>query len=536
MILKEGSEYDPFLLEKDLENILELYRNKGFPHVEIVQKKVIPVDNQVDCEFVIREGERIKIADIQLIGNEAISTMDILQSLGFAAGSSFDPDLISIGKYQMKSLYYGRGYIYANVKSDIIREDTSAAVVFAIEEGPRVRIGQIRFEGNFHTRKRIMEREIVVKPGDVYDPEKIYESQGRLYALNLFRDVNFEILGVRDTSEIVDLLFRVEEVSPRWASLGGGYQSPDRVLANLKIGHDNLFNNGQKLSISTFLNYNLKKEHEEDVELEYVEPYLISTPFRLMIRIFHSRERWLSYSQQETGTNIRIGRYITENLKFFLQYQYKTVYIDTLKGSAEGITNSILFALSRDTRDNIFNPLEGTYTSLSLETGGGILGGSNHFGRSILDFSGFTNPADRFVLGFRFQFGEISPFGLSEEKGVSLNERFELGGGASMRGYDEASIGPIDARKKHSGYVMVSSNAELRFPVYGKLWMGLFVDSGGMWMHRREIDTSDLKVSYGVGLRYSLPMGPLRLDYARRLTDLAPGELGRLYLAIGHIF
>jgi outer membrane protein insertion porin family len=140
------------------------------------------------------------------------------------------------------------------------------------------------------------------------------------------------------------------------------------------------------------------------------------------------------------------------------------------------------------------------------------------------------------VLGFRLNFGEISPFGQSEEKGISLNERFELGGAGSMRGYEEASIGPLDARKKHSGYVMINANGELRFPVLGKLWMGLFIDSGGVWMERGEIDPRDLKFSYGIGLRYSLPMGPLRLDYARRLTDATADELGRLYVAIGHIF
>lgn len=535
MILREGSDFDPFLLEKDLENILELYQNKGFPDAGVTQK-VISVDGEVNCEFFIREGERIKITSIQIIGNEVIPTAEVLESLGFTTESPFDPDMISLGEYRIKCLYDRRGYIYADVKSHIVREDPSTIVNFAIQEGPEVKIGQVRIEGNLVTRRRIIEREIIIKPGDVYDREKIYRSQERLYATDLFKDVDFEILEVKDSSDIVDLLFRVEEVFPMWVSLGSGYQSPDRILANFRVGHDNLFNNGQKLSVSTFFSYNLKKEHEEDIELRYLEPYFISTPFRLMVRAFHRRERWLTYSQRETGANTRIGRYITENLRFFVQYQYKTVYIDTLEGSVEGITNSILFLLSRDTRDNVFNPHKGTYASLILETAGGILGGSNHFGRSILDFSNFLNPVDKLVLGFRFKFGELSPFGPSEDRGVSLNERFELGGGASVRGYEEASIGPIDARKKHSGYVMVSSNAELRFPVYKKLWMGLFMDSGGIWMYRREIDLSGLKFSYGVGLRYLLPMGSLRLDYARKLTDISPGELGRIYLAIGHIF
>jgi len=84
--------------------------------------------------------------------------------------------------------------------------------------------------------------------------------------------------------------------------------------------------------------------------------------------------------------------------------------------------------------------------------------------------------------------------------------------------------------------VMTNLNTELRFPAYKKLWLGLFIDSGGVWMDRNEIELSDLKLTYGVGLRYSLPMGPLRIDYARRLTDVSPGDYGRLYLAIGHIF
>ncbi len=536
MILREGSEYDSFLLGKDAESIVELYGERGFPEAEVVEKRVIPHGDGVLCELLIVEGERIKITGIQVIGNVVISTSEIEETLGFKRGTPYDPDVVYAGRYRVKSLYATRGHLYASVRTNIVREDPTVQVIVAIEEGPEVTVGAIRIEGNFFTRRRIIEREIVVKPGDVYDPDDVYKSQEKLYGTDLFRDVDFEVLGVKDSSEVVDLLFRVEEVSPRWVSFGLGYQSPDRLLANVRLGHDNLFNNGQKFSISTFLSYSLEEEHEEDFEVEYLEPYLMSTRFGLSVRLFHNREKWVSYSQQETGANARIGRYITERLRFFVQYQYKTVHIDTLEGTAEGITNSILFSLSRDTRDDFFNPLRGTYASLVLETAGGFLGGSNDFGRSIFDLSGFVNPIDRVVLGARLKYGELRPFGESEEKGVSLNERFELGGGASVRGYDEASIGPADARKKSSGYVMINPNLEVRCPVYGKLWAGFFVDSGGVWMNRSDIDLSDFVLSAGVGIRYSLPIGPLRLDYARKLTNPSPGELGRLYLAIGHIF
>jgi len=536
MILKEGSEYDTFLLEKDIDNILELYDEKGFPDAKIVEQKLIPKDGLVECEFLINEGERIKIGDIQILGNEAVLTKEIANSLGFSEGDAYDPGRVSVGEYRIESLYADRGYMYADAKSRAIRENRVVNVTFAIEEGPQVRIGDIRVVGNAHTRTMIIEREIIAKSGEAYDPRKIYRSQERLYATNLFRDVDFDILGAEDSAEVVDIVFRVTELSPRWISFAGGYQSPDRILANIRVGHDNLFNNGQKLSISTFFSYSLEEEHEEQIGLDYVEPYFMNTPFKLMLRIFHSRETRVSYSQWETGANMKIGRYITHNVGFFVQYQYKTAFIDTLEGSVEGITNSILFHVSRDTRDDLFNPMRGTYTSLGLETAGGILGGDNQFARSLLDVSAFVNPLNRFVLGARIRFGELSPAGVSEQRGVSLNERFELGGGASVRGYDEASIGPLDARKKRSGYVMTNLNTELRFPAYKKLWLGLFIDSGGVWMDRNEIELSDLKLTYGVGLRYSLPMGPLRIDYARRLTDVSPGDYGRLYLAIGHIF
>jgi outer membrane protein insertion porin family len=64
----------------------------------------------------------------------------------------------------------------------------------------------------------------------------------------------------------------------------------------------------------------------------------------------------------------------------------------------------------------------------------------------------------------------------------------------------------------------------------------VFLDAGNVYPKISDIDPTDLRYAAGLGLRYSTPVGPVRVDYGHKL-DKKPGESsGEIHFSIGHAF
>ena len=149
-------------------------------------------------------------------------------------------------------------------------------------------------------------------------------------------------------------------------------------------------------------------------------------------------------------------------------------------------------------------------------------------------------------------------FHLQEDSVTIPPKRFYLGGAGTMRGWAEDALVPQDRRAalrqeladcrallfrsgctqqarfldagravpSEGGDFYVLARAELRFPLYGNLMGGLFLDAGNLWLEAPEsIAPADLRSAAGFGLRYATPVGPIALDLGFNLApDRTIGE------------
>ena len=79
-------------------------------------------------------------------------------------------------------------------------------------------------------------------------------------------------------------------------------------------------------------------------------------------------------------------------------------------------------------------------------------------------------------------------------------------------------------------------NLELRFRIWGKNGLVAFADAGGLYDRWDDADIQSIALSSGIGFRLWTPVGPLRLDWGIKLKNRSPGDRGRLYLSIGHMY
>lgn len=59
---------------------------------------------------------------------------------------------------------------------------------------------------------------------------------------------------------------------------------------------------------------------------------------------------------------------------------------------------------------------------------------------------------------------------------------------------------------------------------------------GNVWVKTRDMNVTDLKYTAGLGLRYSTPVGPLRVDYGFKLNRARGESSSAIHFSIGHAF
>jgi len=174
-------------------------------------------------------------------------------------------------------------------------------------------------------------------------------------------------------------------------------------------------------------------------------------------------------------------------------------------------------SLIYDERDNRFNPSNGYSWRFNQDFAG--LGGDNTFLRHELQGEYYFPIAKQWTFASIASVGNI--YGIGED--VRINQRF-FTGGQEVRGFANAGIGPRDitTRDALGGNSYYAATGELRFPLGLPDELGVtgaaFTDIGSSWGADSTgvgiRDDSTLRGSVGLGVAWSSPFGPIRIDFA----------------------
>src|SRR6266853_4236476 len=156
---RKGDVYNEETLRRDFQ---ALWNTQFFEDVKL---RVEDSPNSTNGKIIIFEvKERPQIRRIRYDGTHSVSESDILdrfkeRKVGLSVESQFDPTKIKKAEVVLKELLGEHGRQFAKVTPQYERIASSNAVilVFKIEEGPKVKVGQIQFTGNhaFSQRKLI---------------------------------------------------------------------------------------------------------------------------------------------------------------------------------------------------------------------------------------------------------------------------------------------------------------------------------------------------------------------------------------------
>ncbi len=535
------SDYHPQVLDEDLNNIELFYHQHGYLSAKITNHNV-EIDsskNEVHIHITISEGVQTHVEEISLFGNHFFPDSLLMTLIKIKPGDPLDRNNIENANIAILSKYANNGFLNAAAKPDIrVNADTHTALLdFMINEGIQYTIDSIHIEGLQKTQKFVVVRELKFKSGQVVHYSRLLESQQNLYETGLFQSVYIQPAKPSNgDSTQKNILVQVKEIPSGEFNVSIGYGTVDKARGRIEIYNNNVRGTSRKIGAAATASF-----IQRSIRSSFTEPWTFGTRWRTDVNVSLAYQNEPGYNFRRIGGRITEGREFLKQSNALLTYRLDYGKLSNVKTTEipNDLTNnvgSLKLTLVYDTRDDLFNTIEGLFFDISNEFAGIVLNSSVDFFRSIVDFKYFHPLTSGTVLATNIRFGWMdSPNNLA---GIPLNERFYAGGPKTLRGFNYQEVGPRGSNGIPLGGRMqlIWNVFEIRQTIYKFLGGVLFTDMGNVWSVPKDFKPNSLRTDIGIGLRVNTPIGLAGLDYGINV-DRKPGEpAGKLYFGMGQSF
>src|SRR5690606_19441243 len=136
-----------------------------------------PNKEEAEVEYVVQEGRRASVRNIIFTQVPIEYGEEILKKLKNKIGQPFNPIAFLEDIKELNQFLQDQGYFFAevsNVNEDsIVSYSSNGAEVdihFKVNLGPLVRLNRAIFIGNIKTQRRVLEKKMTLKRGDIITP------------------------------------------------------------------------------------------------------------------------------------------------------------------------------------------------------------------------------------------------------------------------------------------------------------------------------------------------------------------------------
>lgn len=570
--------YNPATVQEDLTKVKEAYRSIGYKDV-IVEDPILSTTGKggkrrLKLEIPIDEGDRWKLGEITIEGNEVFSDQALLRQFKRPRGGWLRAKTIDEGVKAVDEAYRNFGHIFAKIETELREREGSnvADLLVKVSEGDQYKVGNLEFQGNTRTRDKVLRREFRVQEGTLLNMGALKNSLFKVNQLGYFKlNEDDPILFENFDSEkkTVDLLVQGEEADRTELQVGGGWSEVDGFFGQLSVRTQNFLGRGESVGVSFQTG-----RYREEFDVSYFVPWFLDRPQSIGLQLFKSDLDYTYYTNQRVlrkseGGVLTYGR----SFGYFgsLSVSLNRSDLNDTRSTFDlngnlveqrfQLTNSSLRpAYVFDSRDSRVEPTIGKRFSASLEYAGGFLGGSNYFWRPEIGASWFqpvTQVPLKSLFAINLEAGYVKPFG-----GRTLNflEQYYLGGETSIRGFNFRSIWvrceggetipgrdepcqPDETLVDDFGFPVGGDrffqlNLEYHLLVGGPFRILAFVDAGNVYGVDQSFDLGRLRYTAGGEMRIFVPVfgAPLRFIYAKNLDPKPDDRFEGFQFSIGATF
>lgn len=550
----KSNRYTRAKLNADVETLRSYYLARGFLEfkVDSTQVAISPDKKDIAITLSMTEGEQFAVSNIKLAGNFLGKEAEFQSLVAIKAGEPYNATDVAQTTKAFTDYFANFGYAFARAeaRTDIDRTTNRVEITLVGEPSRRVYVRRINVAGNDRTRDEVIRREFRQLEAAWYDGEKIRLSRNRVDRLGYFTNVGIETQEVAGAPDQVDLTISVVEKPTGSISLGAGISSADGLGLSFGFKQENAFGSGNSLGIEV----NTSKSNRT-VVLSTSDPYFtddgVSRTFDLYQRTSRPYDDASTYAIETTGIGVRFGVPFSDSDTVFFGLGadktriipgtlLPTVYQDYANEFGYSATAvPLTIGWSRDTRDSALVPSTGRVIRTNGEWS---VGGDMRYVRGTAQYQQFVPVSRKVTAAFN---SELSIGAATGSGSYPIFKNYYLGGLGSVRGFEQGSLTTAAQRAASltatGGAKKVVFNAELLSPLPGggndRTLRGFaFVDAGGIYAPNESIQLSEMRASFGVGISWISPVGPLRLAFARPLSKFDADKMQSIQFQIGTTF
>ncbi len=550
----KSNRYSRAKLNADIESLRSYYLARGYLEFKIdsTQVAISPDKQDVSISINVTEGERFLVSSIKLDGNYIGKEEEFKALVTIKPGQAYNADMVTETTKAFIDYFGTFGFAFARVDviPEIDRVNNRVAFVLQGDPSRRAYVRRINVVGNNRTRDEVVRREFRQFESSWYDGDKIKLSRDRVDRLGFFTEVNVDTQDVTGTSDQVDVTVNVLEKPTGNLTLGAGFSSAEKLSLNFGIKQENVFGSGQYLGIDV----NTSKINRQLV-LSTVDPYFTADGISRSLDVYFRTSRPMGgqggdYALKTTGTSIRFGVPFTETDTVYFGAGYERLTIQPgdkpLPVTYEtyvrdfGLTSSAIpltVGWTRDNRDSALVPTKGRFQRVFGDLS---LAGDARYARTNYQIQQYIPLSKQFTVALN---GELGWGKSLSNRPFPVFKNFSSGGLGSVRGFQQGSLGPRGTDDLATGGPKkITLNAELIAPFPGTgndrtLRMFAFADAGNVFGEDEKYSFSKIRASYGVGVSWISPVGPLRFGFANPLRyNKVVDRIERFQFQIGTSF
>jgi len=517
------------MLDNDRSLLRQWMLDHGYLDGVVSEPQLDVKDGEIAIAFDVQEGSQYSIGTVTVSGDliEGDSAKT-LEGVATIVGETFSASKVREDAFKISDKFSDRGYAFANVVpgTSVDKLNATVGIDFNVSQGNPVSINRIKVRGNDKTYDNVIRRELRVEEQSPYSGTKVRRSQQLLERTGYFEEVGITS-EPSDVPDTVDLLVNVREGSTGSFSVGAGYSSADGALFNARLTENNFFGRGRSASINADIG-----TERNNLIFAIKDPRFYDSFWSVGADILKSEREYDDFDRDLAGGGVEVGYPLgeifgewAEDVAFSLQYEYLDVNITNVDEEdaaqlvidSEGTSTSSAFTpkLVRNTINNPLNPTSGSKQIVSLELAG--VGGNQEYylleARQVLYYPLLATSLGEFVFSWRTSVGYGESY---DDEPFPLFKRFFPGGINSVRGYKNRSLGPKDEDgNEYGGAKELVNNLEIIFPLINSAGFKgvVFYDAGNAFDDDEPIEISELRQAYGYGIRWSSPVGPIRVEF-----------------------
>ena len=554
-------------MEEGARLVQRFYVAEGFldavvdpPHYDFQEQS-----NEVDVVVPVHEGQQYFFGSVTFTGQTVYGAEALRGQLVDLLQRPYTGARVEDIPRRLQAYFKARGYYDVKVEAIGAPEEAvhdRVPVQIAISAGPVYHFDGVTVSGLTRLHPSFVTNRFTRLNGKTYSPDVLDERFRTLMKTGQFNLLQIKPVPV--DGHLLRLDISAEEAKSKEFGFWVGFDTYEGALAGVQVGDRDLFGYGRPVTASIEVS-----QRSYRGEILYEDPFFFDTDFVFTARVFALTFDYDGYSKFELGGRLELSRKITKNDEAALILSVRHVKITDseirpsfLLGPENYQVDTIGLTNTLDLRESPYVNPRGFLVGNTLDLASGALGSDIEFIRGTMRVGYYLPfgpkpltpgvvedqpPGTSLQRWFRqssIAFGaragvihSLTTSGTDEATAIPIDERFFIGGATTVRSFGERDLGPHDNHGHPVGGEFYSVfNVEYTFPILGELQGAVFTDAGNLLPTSEDVGLNDMRYAIGAGLRYKLPVGPIRLDYGVNPDPHEFEDFGAFHFSFGFAF